>query len=71
MYSFSDPSFTLERGITGPVTCASCGCRLAPDPEHRDAWRHFHPFDGHDARGCRVACVDALHDRNGEPVRSN
>ncbi len=70
MYSFSDPGLALDRGIVGPVTCAACGCRLTPDPERPDhAWRHFHPFGGRDARGCRVECVDAPHDRNGEPIR--
>ena len=50
----------------GPVTCASCGCRLEEAGSDGTAWRHFsslHP--GQDARGCRTACTDALHARDG------
>lgn len=55
---------------SGPVSCASCGCRLV-EVERRDgpAWRHFpslHP--GADARGDRPGCVDALHGRDGWPL---
>jgi hypothetical protein len=25
------------------------------------AWRHFWGLPGHDARGCRVACIDLPH----------
>jgi hypothetical protein len=48
------------------LTCAECGCRLTarerfagmgPDA----AWRHFAGASGHDARGCRVDCVDEPH----------
>ena len=52
---------------SGPVTCTMCGCRLV-EVEIADgpAWRHFpslHP--GQDARGCRTACTDAMHGRDG------
>jgi hypothetical protein len=29
---------------------------------------HFNPIGGRDARGCRVACVDAPHDLTGRVV---
>jgi len=49
---------------SGPVVCASCGCRLQQsDP--RPAWFHFAPMAGRDARGCRVECADAAHDAQG------
>lgn len=53
----------------GPVSCATCGCRLVDAGADGTAWRHFsslHP--GQDARGCRTACVDAVHDRDGRVV---
>jgi hypothetical protein len=31
-------------------------------------YRHFGSMSGQDARGCRVACVDALHDHEGRPI---
>jgi hypothetical protein len=72
MYSFTDPGLPLTRGADGPVTCAVCGCRLTQDGAGQDrGWVHFHPFAGHDARGCRVACVDLPHDRNGAPLRQS
>ena len=48
----------------GPVTCDTCGCRLVL--VETEVWRHF-PSNvaGQDARGCRPACADALHDRFG------
>ena len=71
MYSFSDPGLVADRGLAGgPVTCAACGCRLTPDPaDPGRSWRHFQPFAGRDARGCRIDCFDAAHDRGGEPIR--
>jgi hypothetical protein len=48
---------------TGPVTCASCGCRLERSTD--GAWFHFAPIAGRDARGCRVACADSAHDASG------
>ena len=65
----SDPQFTRPLAVRGgqgaPVTCAACGCRLAQTGE---AWFHFNPLGGRDARGCRIACVDAAHDSSGRAV---
>jgi hypothetical protein len=33
-----------------------------------EAWFHFNPIAGRDARGCRVACADAAHDSTGRAV---
>ncbi|MEP7360497.1 MAG: hypothetical protein ABI744_02850 [Chloroflexota bacterium] len=54
----------------GPVTCASCGCRLdGLDGSMDGAYRHFQSMKpGQDARGCRTDCVDAVHDHDGLPV---
>jgi hypothetical protein len=30
-----------------------------------EAWFHFNPLSGRDARGCRVGCADAAHDVSG------
>ena len=51
----------------GPVTCDTCGCRLVL--VETEIWRHF-PSDtpGRDARGCRPACADSLHDRFGRTL---
>ncbi len=53
--------------VSGPITCASCGCRLAEAPEAEGyAWRHFPSLTpGRDARGCRPSCVDEPHGRDG------
>jgi hypothetical protein len=56
---------SVRDGTSGPVTCASCGCRLAQTGE---AWFHFNPIGGRDARGCRVVCADAAHDATGRAV---
>jgi hypothetical protein len=65
----SDPKPTHPLAVRGghgaPVTCAACGCRLAASG---DAWFHFNPLGGRDARGCRVGCADAAHDATGRPV---
>ena len=65
----SEPEFrhplVVRDGASGPVTCASCGCRLAQTGE---AWVHFNPIGGRDARGCRVVCADAAHDATGRAV---
>ena len=65
----SDPDLTrpiaVRDGQGAPVTCAACGCRLA---QTGDAWFHFSPIAGRDARGCRVACADAAHDATGRAV---
>jgi hypothetical protein len=57
--------FAVRDGAGAPVTCATCGCRLA---QTGDAWFHFNPLGGRDARGCRVSCADAAHDASGRPV---
>lgn len=65
----SDPQFTRPLAVRGghraPVTCAACGCRLEQTGE---AWFHFGPLGGRDARGCRVACADAAHEPSGRAV---
>lgn len=55
----------VRDGHGAPVTCASCGCRLAGNG---GAWFHFNPLGGRDARGCRIACADAAHDTTGRPI---
>lgn len=65
----SDPDMhrplAVRDGHGAPVTCASCGCRLEATGE---AWYHFNPLGGRDARGCRVACADSAHDPTGRPI---
>ena len=68
MFQSSDPEFrtiAVRDGQLAPVTCASCGCRLAASG---DAFVHFNPIGGRDARGCRIDCADALHDAIGRPI---
>jgi hypothetical protein len=55
--------YRASAGIGGPVTCAACGCRLEALPE--GGYAHFGAMGGRDARGCRVDCVDAVHDTSG------
>jgi len=56
----------VRDGRDAPVTCAACGCRLqAVGPEGAEAWFHFGPIAGRDARGCRVDCADMAHDVTG------
>ncbi len=51
------------------VTCAQCGCRLRPEDDgSSDAWYHFAPLGGRDARGCRIDCSEAAHDKGGMPL---
>jgi hypothetical protein len=69
----SDPQPAWPRGQVavagGPVTCAVCGCRLTnADPMSPSVWTHFSPLGGHDARGCRVPCVDLQHDASGRAL---
>ena len=68
----SDPQLRRPIAVRGgqgaPVTCAACGCRLAVAGE---AWFHFNPLGGRDARGCRVACADAAHDTTGRAISVN
>ena len=65
----SDPTSSYPLAVRGgheaPVTCAACGCRLEANG---DAWFHFNPIGGRDARGCRIGCADAAHDPSGRPV---
>lgn len=58
------------RDSAGPITCAACGCRLLGLAGKDDGvYRHFTSMiSGQDARGCRVACVDALHDHDGRAI---
>ncbi len=49
---------------SGPITCATCGCRLKVDA-FEESWRHFPGSTGRDARGCRVDCVGLAHDAHG------
>jgi hypothetical protein len=66
----SDPELraglAVRDGHAAPVTCAECGCRLqAIGHPGAEAWFHFNPLAGRDARGCRVGCADAAHDASG------
>lgn len=74
MYEMTDPrpSFAARRDGSGPVTCATCGCRLQlAGATEGDTYVHFGPLGGRDARGCRVACVDLAHDPSGEPAATH
>ena len=53
----------VRDGQLAAVTCETCGCRLAESDSGE--WYHFGRLGGRDARGCRVACVDAPHDATG------
>ena len=59
------PTSAVRDGRDGPVTCAACGCRLTASGE---AFFHFNPLGGRDARGCRISCADAAHDVTGRPI---
>ncbi|MEZ0239769.1 MAG: hypothetical protein ACAH65_03135 [Chloroflexota bacterium] len=59
------PIGTVRDGHGAPVTCATCGCRLVASG---DAFFHFNPLGGRDARGCRVDCASAAHDIQGRPI---
>jgi hypothetical protein len=65
----SDPEmrtiYAVRDGRDAPVTCAACGCRLVATG---DAFFHFNPLGGRDARGCRIDCADAAHDATGRPI---
>ena len=61
----SRPVSAVRDGRDAPVTCAACGCRLATTG---DAFVHFNPLAGRDARGCRIDCADAEHDAEGRPI---
>jgi len=58
--------FAVREGQLAPVTCSACGCRLeAVDEAGAVAWFHYGRLAGRDARGDRVACIDAAHDAEG------
>jgi hypothetical protein len=60
------PAMAIRDGRGAPVVCAECGCRLqAVGHPGAEAWFHFNPLAGRDARGCRVDCADAAHDAAG------
>jgi hypothetical protein len=62
-------SRAVREGQIAPVTCAACGCRLEPSgTADASPWFHFGRLGGRDARGCRTACIDAPHDRTGQPI---
>jgi hypothetical protein len=65
----SDPetrsASAVRDGRDAPVTCAACGCRLTASG---DAYFHFNPLGGRDARGCRIPCASAAHDIEGRPI---
>lgn len=52
-------AFSVRDGRLAPVTCVSCGCRLAQRAD--GAWFHFSGRSGRDARGCIVACAEQPH----------
>lgn len=55
--------------FNGPVTCSACGCRLQHSAANGiEAWFHFAPMGGKDARGDRIACADAPHDSRGRAL---
>ncbi len=58
-------TLAVRDGQGAPVTCAACGCRLTAAG---DAFVHFNPLAGRDARGCRIPCADAAHDASGRPI---
>ena len=70
MSDYSVSQFLHARDGVGPVTCATCGCRLVGLSGLLDgAYRHYPSMkSGQDARGCRPACVEALHDHTGRAV---
>jgi hypothetical protein len=61
-----DHPYAVRGGQSAPVTCVTCGCRL--DDLGDGSYGHFQPLGGRDARGCRVACVELLHDSWGRAV---
>jgi hypothetical protein len=67
-YAASGPwSYLGEPAPGGPVTCATCGCRLVAD-QRTESWFHFAGSGGRDARGCRVECASSAHDHRGRPL---
>jgi hypothetical protein len=70
MSDSSVTSFLPQRDASGPVSCSVCGCRLMPLSGREDGlYRHFPSMlPSQDARGCRPACVDALHGSDGRAL---
>jgi hypothetical protein len=69
MYRHEVSDSYSQARTSAPVTCAACGCRLQASTGARDGeYTHFGPFNGRDARGCRVDCVSLVHDMDGRPV---
>ncbi len=62
-------SYLAEPDPAGPVTCATCGCRLSAD-QQSESWFHFAGSAGRDARGCRIDCATVAHDHRGRPRES-
>jgi hypothetical protein len=59
-------SRAVRDGQSAPVTCGACGCRLQyAGATGTEAWFHYGRVGDRDARGCRVACIDAPHDAHG------
>ena len=58
-------SQAVRDGRLVPVTCQACGCRLEAVGTDAVEWFHFGRISGRDARGDRVACIDAAHDAEG------
>ena len=59
----------VRDGQLAAVTCVNCGCRLEPSGTADEApWFHFGRLGGRDARGDRPVCIDAPHDRSGQPI---
>ena len=52
----------------GPITCATCGCRLQRAADGQEVWFHFAPMLGRDARGCRIDCAESAHDSHGKAL---
>ena len=56
----------VRDGQRAPVTCSACGCRLEAAVD--GTYMHFGRFAGRDARGCRVDCIENVHDATGRAV---
>jgi hypothetical protein len=70
MSDSSVTSFLPARDASSPVSCSVCGCRLVALSGKQDGhYRHFPSMlPRQDARGCRPACVDALHGSEGRAI---
>jgi hypothetical protein len=71
MHSIKHQERGVRDGQIAAVTCVACGCRLEASGTSDEApWFHFGRLGGRDARGDRTACIDAPHDRSGQPILS-